>query len=546
MATKPMSLIDFITFECNVCGTIIKTRDNIPPRCSCGNKTHFKESYTKFINVREIEVEELQDNLDGKQSEKIRVRLLEELTDKKLSPMLQAGSKVEILGIVQNIPFIDKMKEKLFEFKILALDINSLEESFGDELISDEDELRIKEIGMDNPLSQLVKSLAPNIYGREEIKKAIVLQMLGGVEEVKVGGTKFRDKSHLLVIGSPGTGKSGIARNVHLRMPKSYYVSCESASDAGLVAGVEKDGLTGRWFLRAGALSKANSSLVILDELDKIKPKHLDALHTPMESGEIKITKIIPATLKADCSVLAIANPKEGMFDFNGDKTIVQQISLPSALLNRFDLIFVVDDVVNESDDKKIADKIFVEQQELDLIPITLFRKYISYAKRLKPEILKSEQTELTNFYYDLRKKSITPNSKIKGMPVSVRHLEGMKRLCQASAKARLSEAVNKEDVEVVKKIFYESLIKLGLDEDGILDLARVGFGTTVSKRTKISSTLETLKCIFAESVSISDKELREILKEKGMNYKDINECIYELNKDGTLLKKSNNWEWGI
>lgn len=546
--TKPMAMVSSRTFECSMCGTIYKTKGHPPIKCKCGYNNRFRKISTELINIRELEVEELQENLDGKQPEKIRVRLTENLTDINLSQMLQAGSKIEILGVIQKIPLISKFKkDELFEYRVFALDINSLEESFGNETITEEDEIQIQEISVNNPLSKLSESLAPNIYGREEIKKAIVLQMLGGVKEIKSGGTNFRDKSHLLVVGSPGTGKSGIARNVALRMPKSYYVSGESASSVGLVASVEKDALTGEWFLRAGALSKANSSVLILDEMDKIKRQHLNALHTPMESGIVTIDKAsIHATLSADCSILAISNPKEGLFEFTEDKTIVQQINLPSALLNRFDLIFVVDDVINESDDKKIADKIFKGQQEINLISIPLFRKFISYAKKFKPKILKPEQEELTNFYYDLRKKSITPNSKIKGMPVSVRHLEGMKRLCQASAKARLSEAVNKEDVEVVKKIFYESLIKLGLDEDGILDLARVGFGTTASKRTKISSTLETLKSIFAESVSISDKELREILKEKGMKYKDINECIYELNKDGTLLKKSNNWEWGI
>ena len=51
------------------------------------------------------------------------------------------------------------------------------------------------------------------------------------------------------------------------------------------------------------------------------------------------------ATLNSRCSVLAAA-PKFGRFD--SYKSIAEQIDLPSTILSRFDLIFVVEDKPDE------------------------------------------------------------------------------------------------------------------------------------------------------------------------------------------------------
>ena len=54
----------------------------------------------------------------------------------------------------------------------------------------------------------LAASLAPEVWGNEEIKKAIVLQLVKGVSKKKQDGTLTREDIHILLAGDPGVAKS--------------------------------------------------------------------------------------------------------------------------------------------------------------------------------------------------------------------------------------------------------------------------------------------------------------------------------------------------
>lgn len=550
MVTKTTKVIAIVLgqkFECPSCGVIIKVEgDKIPIRCGCGRKGGFHLIEQTLQDIQEIELEEMQDELDGKQPHKIRVRLLGELTDKDFSGILQPGNKISILGFVEKIKTNSK-EETMFEYRVNALEIIPLDEQFTEEKLTDEDMLQIQEVASNDPLEKLSKSLAPGIFGYEEIKKTLVLQMVGGVKKKKAKRDYSRERIHILLCGDPGLSKSMLARNVNLRMPKSYYISGDETSKAGLVAIVDRDPLLNNWSLKAGALSKANDSILIIDEMDKLGEEDRNALHTPMESGEIIVNKAdIHTRLKAECAILGIANPKTGLFELIGDKTITQQINLPAPLMSRFDIIFVMTDQIDERIDSSITDAIY-SQEELETdIPIELFRKYISYARKLKPRLLKEHLKELAMFYHTIRKKSILPGSRMRGMPITPRHLEGIIRLAEANAKIRLSETVEEEDFEIAKKLFLESLFKLGLDrESGTLDMARLGAGKTLSKKRKAQLILDILKDFMKENRidSVTDKVFREVCEEKGINKYEYDELINEINKEGEILYTKDGWK---
>jgi replicative DNA helicase Mcm len=539
--TKVVAYVEESKWECLSCGnTLITKKDRKPPRCGCGNKQKFNPIEALYRNLQEIEIEEPQDELEGRQPQKIRVRLFDELTDKCLSGALQPGNKVSILGVVEKSEMVTKSDDAMFEYRLLALELNSLEEQFYTEETSEEDMLLIQEISADNPLEKLAESLVPSIYGNEEIKKALVLQMVGGVKKKKQDGTSSRDRLHLLLVGEPGAGKSRMGKAVHLRMPKSYFISGDSTTKAGLAGVVDRDQLLNEWMLQAGALSKCNDSILIIDECDKLNAEDREALHTPMEAGIIPINKAtIRTTLKADCSILAIANPKEGIFELSGSKTIVQQVNLPPPLMSRFDIIFILIDEINQQKDYSIAEKIYAEDVEVG-IPIPLFRKYIAYARKMKPILRQETLKNLSHFYHQIRKKSISNNSTLRGMPITPRHLEGIIRLSEASAKIRLSEYVEEQDFEIAKKIFYDSLVKLGLDEEtGTLDMARVGGGKTFSKKQKAGEIIrlmnETMNKYNSEYVY--EQKLKTACLERGMEAYEFEDILFELAKNGDILR---------
>lgn len=546
--TKVIAIVIKQKFECKLCGDVINIDGpNYPSRCSCGRKgvSSFHLMEQTLQDIQEIELEELQDELDGKQPHKIRVRLLDKLTDKDLSGILQPGNKVSILGFVEKIKTNCK-DETMFEYRVNAIELIPLDEQFNEEKLNEEDLKEVNEISVNNPLEKLSKSLAPSIFGYEDIKKTLILQMVGGVKKKKSKGNYSRERIHILLCGDPGLSKSRLAKNVNLRMPKSYYISGDETSKAGLVAIVDRDPLLNNWSLKAGALSKANNSILIIDEMDKLGEEDRSALHTPMESGEIIVNKAdIHTKLKAECSILGIANPKYGLFELTGSKTITQQIDLPAPLMSRFDIIFVMTDEIDEVADNSIADAIYNQEEEFSEIDISLFRKYISYAKKFKPKLKKEGLRELASFYHEIRKKSISPHSNMKGMPINPRHLEGIIRLAEASAKIRLSNFVDKEDFDLAKDLFLKTLLKLGLDiQEGTIDIARFSGGRTLSKKKKAKLIIEILKDFLQKNKldSIDDNNLKQLCVENGIESYECDELIEEIHKEGELIYTRDGW----
>ena len=165
---------------------------------------------------------------------------------------------------------------------------------------------------MDDEISnKIVNSIAPSIGGMEIVKEAIALQLFGGVSKVLKDGIKIKGDIHILLLGDPGTAKSQLLRYVASLAPRGVYASGKSTTAAGLTAAaVRDDTLDGRWTLEAGMLVLANKGIACIDELDKMNEEDRSSMHEALEQQTISIAKAgITATLPAQCSVLAAANP---------------------------------------------------------------------------------------------------------------------------------------------------------------------------------------------------------------------------------------------
>jgi len=540
-------------FECPACGNIIVVpqldkKFKEPTICSCGRKGKFRLIEQELIDVQGIVLEESADSLDGgEQPKRINILLQEDLvspiTDRQTNP----GAKVRIIGVIKEIPIEVKSGGQSTRFDLLveANYIEAMQEDFYNIDITTEEKAQIHELANDPKLhKKLLNSFAPSIYGYDEIKEAIMLQLVGGVKKTRSDGTGTRGDIHILLIGDPGAGKSQLLKRTAVVAPKSRFVSGKGASGAGLTASVVRDEFMNGWALEAGALVLANKGIACLDELDKMSQDDTAAMHEALEGQQITISKAnIQATLRCETTVLAAANPKYGRFDPYDE--LAKQIQLPPALINRFDLIFPIKDIPSAKKDEITAKHILALHKDPELFEVEidteLIRKFFAYARQqCRPALTESAVKEIQDFYVSMRN-SNNNNEGIKPVPISARQLEALIRLSEASAKLRLSEKVTKKDAERSIRLLKYYLSQVGVDpETGEFDIDRISSGITQSQRNKQKIIKDIITQLDTHNEGASIELIIKEAKDKGIDADKCEEVIAKLKNTGDIFEPRN------
>ncbi|MEK6841636.1 MAG: minichromosome maintenance protein MCM [Nanoarchaeota archaeon] len=537
-------------FECPSCGTVlsvlqIEKKFREPIRCSCGRRGGFKLISKDLVDTQRLVVEESPESLSGgEQPKRINVFLKEDLVEPKMEEKTTPGSRIKVTGILKEVP-VPLQSGGLstrFELAVEANNIIPMEETFEELDISEEDERQILELAQDPKVfEKLAKSIIPSVWGHEEIKRSLVLQLFGGVAKTHADGQKSRGDFHILLVGDPGVAKSATLVFMSGISPKGRYVVGKSTSGAGLTATVVRDEYLRGWSLEAGAMVLANKGLVCIDELEKMDPNDRSAMHEAMEQQTITVSKAnVQATLRAETSVLAAANPKFGRFD--PYQAIAQQIDLPPTLINRFDVIFPLRDLPDRKKDELIATHVLYAHQskgEDMTVPRDLFRKYIAYAKqRIKPVLSDEAVEEIKKFYVDLRNMPVSSEGTLRPIPISARQLQALIRMSEASAKMRLSEKVLLEDAKRAIDIMKYYLMQVGYDyESKTFDIDRGTGGMPTSQRSKVFLVRDTIiKMESRMGKMIPIEELEKELEGK-LTRDEINEAIAKLDSSGDTYR---------
>ncbi|MBN2567164.1 minichromosome maintenance protein MCM [Candidatus Woesearchaeota archaeon] len=537
-------------FECPSCGNIISvlqldSKFKEPTRCGCGRKGKFRLVHKELVDAQGIVLEESPEDLEGGEQPKrmnilLKADLVSPISEKRTNP----GSRILINGVIKEVPIISRTGSQSTRFDLLieANYVEPVEEEFSTLEISEEELETIKEISRDPKLiDRLVSSIAPSIYGHTKIKEALLLQLASGVRKTRSDGVVTRGDLHVLLIGDPGSGKSQLLKRMDVVAPKSRYVSGKGASGAGLTAAVVKDEFLSGWSLEAGALVLANRGICMIDELDKMSTEDQSAMHEALEQQTITISKAnIQATLRSETTVLAAANPKFGRFDPYG--MIAEQIDLPPTLINRFDLIFPIRDLPDKDKDESMASFILRLHQKPDSIGAEIdtrtLRKYLAYARQLKPRLSDIALGELKDYYVKMRGSGSTEGD-IKAIPISARQLEALVRLAEASAKIRLSGTVSREDAKRAIDLLQTCLAAVGVDpETGRIDIDRISTGVSASERSKIvgiKEIINEMERMLGKTIPVAD--VVQAALDRGMSEEAVEESIEKLKRSGDIFE---------
>ena len=243
----------------------------------------------------------------------------------------------------------------MFSTIIEANHINKQEDQFAAFRLTEEDERQIRALARDDRIrKRIVKSMAPSIYGHEDIKTAIALSLFSGVSKDINHKHRIRGDINILMLGDPGTAKSQFLKYVEKTAHRSVFATGQGASAVGLTASVRKDPVTREWTLEGGALVLADKGVCLIDEFDKMNDADRTSIHEAMEQQSISISKAgIVTTLKARCAVVAAANPIRGRY--NPTIPFQQNVELTEPILSRFDVLCVVKDTVDPVKDEMLA-----------------------------------------------------------------------------------------------------------------------------------------------------------------------------------------------
>lgn len=402
-----------------------------------------------------------------------------------LIDIARPGEEIEVTGV---FIYTSNFSKKTNGFPVFNTQIQAncihKKNSTTNSGLSEDDKRKIRELSQHPQIRErIIKSIAPSIYGHRHIKTAIALSLFGGqAKEPKNGSThRVRGDINILLLGDPGTAKSQFLKYSEKIAPRSVYTTGKGASAVGLTAGVHKDPMTKEWTLEGGALVLADQGVCLIDEFDKMNEQDRTSIHEAMEQQTISVSKAgIVTSLQARCAVIAAANPIGGRYD--ASYSLAENVELTDPILQRFDILCVLQDIVDDSVDARLAQFVVNShakshpQYEPEHDPIDddtseestyddgpeplsqeMLKKYITYAKAyVKPVMHDADSEKIANLYADLRKQSAATG----GVPIAVRHIESVLRMAEASAKMHLRDHVRDDDVDMAIKVMIQSFLQ--------------------------------------------------------------------------------------
>ncbi|XP_078168439.1 minichromosome maintenance (MCM2/3/5) family protein isoform X2 [Carex rostrata] len=467
---------------------------------------------SKFLKFQEAKLQELAEHVPkGHIPRALTVHFRGELT-RKVTP----GDVIELSGIFLPIPYTGfrAMRAGLVADTYLeAMSVTHYKKKYSEYELKGDEQEQIERLAEDGDIyHKLSKSLAPEIFGHDDVKKALLLLLVGAPHRKLSDGMKIRGDLHICLMGDPGVAKSQLLKHIINVAPRGVYTTGKGSSGVGLTAAVQRDPVTNEMVLEGGALVLSDMGM----ESDRT------AIHEVMEQQTVSIAKAgITTSLNARTAVLAAANPAWGRYDLR--RTPAENINLPPALLSRFDLLWLILDRADMDTDLEMARHIVyvhktLESPSLGFTPLepSVLRAYISAARRVTPCIPRELEEYIATAYSSIRQDEARSNA--PNTYTTIRTLLSILRISFALARLRFAETVAQSDVDEALRLMQMSKYSLYSD-----DRQRAGLDA-------ISDIYSVLRDEAARTnrLDIRYAHALNLISRKGYSEAQLKECLEE------------------
>jgi replicative DNA helicase Mcm len=486
--TDVSGLIISMKFECPSCGNVLNVlqvdkKCKEPKQCGCGRKGSFRVLEKETINHFIMVLEEAPDMTQKSNLTPFKVIFKEDLSNSSLHNRLASGTRIKVIGIIKEEQKEAKngAKENEITWYMDANHLQIMDDDYSKIELTESDINQIKDLSTREDILHLLSDSIFPVSGLTQEKKILTLQIIGGVKDDNPQ-TKKRGDIHILIVGDPSTAKTRMAKSIKEVVTKFVYCSGGSGiTEAGATCGVQRDEKVGGYILVAGALPRGHNGFVVVDEVDGIPKEVGKSINEGLEEQKVTCTKIIHGEYRAECTALLLANPKDKRF--NRFDPIMAQVTLPEDLLSRMDLVLIFRDEVNEDRDRQMAMSMLgLNTIKTEKYSTEFLRKYILYAKKLKPLITEEAKIYIMEKYVEMRKKLRDPEK--DNVPLCARNINAMLRLSEACAKVKLKNRVEKQEAEEAMQLVMYSLSKVSTDTStGLLDSTIMASGRTLTER---------------------------------------------------------------